>query len=142
MSMRLDLAIYDTTGKTRGYACVRLDFSQDRWILEEDAQRAWRSAGFGASGPFEMVDDDVVWLWDQELGNAKYNTAVLSRIALDATEAGQSGGGRIVTGQVGHYHGGTLRWTVIEGGVPLAANPLALVAGNPEFGCDMPQLAA
>jgi hypothetical protein len=112
--MRIDLVVYDSHGKTRGYTSLRLEFGQDQWFVEEDAQRAWRNAGFSTSGPFEALDDDVIWLWEQELGNAKHNTVVLTGIATDESEAGLSGKGRIVTGHIGKFLGGSVFWTVTE----------------------------
>lgn len=123
--MRLDLVVYDTHGKTRGYVCLRLEFGENLWIVEEDAQHAWRNAGFPRSGPFEALDDDVIWIWEQELGNTKHNTVVLTDIVIDEPEAGPSGTGRIVTGQIGKFHGGSVFWTVTE---PMShASPSATV---------------
>ncbi|MCW5745020.1 MAG: hypothetical protein KIT36_02315 [Alphaproteobacteria bacterium] len=129
--MRLDLVVYDTHGKTRGYARLKLEFDREVWVVEEDAQRAWHNAGFADSGPIEMIDDDVIWLWEREVGNAKYNTVVVSGIAVDEADAGQSGTGRIVTGQVGRFNGGTVRWSVAEARQPVApAGTLELVASR------------
>ena len=129
--MRLDLVVYDAQGKTRGYTRLKLEFGQDLWFVEEDAQRAWRNAGFSSSGPFEALDDDVIWLWEQELGNAKHHTVVLTDIAMDEPDAGQSGTGRIVTGQIGKFLGGTVFWTVTE---PMRcaapAAPIELLTGR------------
>jgi hypothetical protein len=112
--MRIDLVVYDAHGKTRGYTRLRLEFGQDLWSVEEDAQRAWRNAGFSSSGPFETMDDDVIWLWEQEIGNVRHNTVVLTGIALDEPDAEQSGTGRIVTGQVGKLLGGSVFWAIAE----------------------------
>lgn len=129
--MQLDLAIYDINGKTRGYARLKLDFRQGIWVAEEDTQRAWRNAGFDQAGPLELIDDDIIWLWEREAGNAKCNTVVLSDIAIDDVDPGQSGDGRIVTGQIGRFHGGTVRWTIIESRPPMApAVVLELMAGQ------------
>ena len=126
--MRLDLVLYDVHGKTRGYARLRLEFGPNLWFVEEDAQRAWRNAGFPQSGPFEALDDDVIWLWERELGNVKHNTVVLNDIPLEALEVEQAGTGRIVTGQVGKFHGGTVYWTVIEAMRP--AHGIELLTGR------------
>lgn len=123
--MRLDLAVYDTQGRTRGYARLRLDFGQGAWTVEEDAQRAWRNAGFSASGPFETMDDDVIWVWDQEIGNPKCNTVVLDGVPLDDSAEPASGRGRIVTGQIGKFLGGTVYWSVVES-LPSAMQPASL----------------
>lgn len=125
--MRLDLAIYDCRGKARGFACLSLDLDANVWVVEADSQRAWRGSGFSQSGPIEAVDDDVLWLWEQEIGNPRCNTAVLTGIPVDRLEPEQSGSGRIVTGQVGKFHGGTLHWRV------LAAEPAAADASPSEL---------
>lgn len=129
--MRVDLVVYDAHGKTRGYTSLQLDFGQGLWVVEEDAQRAWRNAGFSASGPFEALEDDVIWIWEQELGNAKHNTVVLTGICVEDPEAGQAGTGRIVTGQVGKFLGGSVFWTVTEPMMPATpAAPIELLAGR------------
>ncbi len=126
--MRIDLVVYDAQGRTRGYTRLRLEFGQDQWFVEEDSQRAWRNAGFSSSGPFETMDDDVIWLWEQEIGNAKNNTVVLTDIAMDEPEAGHAGTGRIVTGQIGKFLGGTVFWTVTE---PMTSTaPIELLSGR------------
>ena len=112
--MRLDLFVYDPDGKARGYAALQLDFAQQLWLVEEDSQHAWRKAGFARSGPFEVKDDDVVWIWEQEIGNARRNTLVLTDFPMTRLDADQTGNGRIVTGRIGKFHGGTVHWTVVE----------------------------
>ncbi|TXL72184.1 hypothetical protein FHP25_26505 [Vineibacter terrae] len=112
--MRLDLVVYDAHGKTRGYACLRLDLDQCQWFVESDDQRAWQHAGFSDCGPFEVKDDDLIWLWEREVGNPKQNTAVLTDIPTIEMAAGQTGTGRIVTGNIRQFHGGTLHWTIVE----------------------------
>jgi len=111
--MILRIAMVDARGASQGECHLKLDFGAKQWSVPAPAERVgkadalamlpnddrsgkiWSSIGFSRQGIFELRDNGVIWIWDQEPGKGKRNTLIIWDAPANETDTTRSSGNAI-----------------------------------------------
>jgi hypothetical protein len=103
---------------------MRIDFSQQMWFIEEDKEQAWRSVGYSTKRPFELRDNDVMWIWDQDSVGKKRNSVIVYNPPRDESDSKHlADQARIFDPKDSTFKEGWIRWKVDPTAQPLSAPP-------------------
>lgn len=135
--MRLNLAIYDSEGRTRGTSRIAFDFGSKTWSLEEETSGIWTAVnGFSKQGSFEVKGSDLIWIFDQPPGQPQVQIAWLSNVPTSESGVGNAGTGKIVQSKSADFKNASFFWTFVAS--PMSAVRTAmlniLIANVPRTG--------
>lgn len=106
--MIINTEIFDSQDLSKGRVQISLDWQSKTWSIEKDERMAWNGITFRKSGGFELKDNGVIWLMDN-------NTSIV--IVHDAPTGefdlfGPPAGGRIFRPLDKSLTDASIKWSV------------------------------
>jgi hypothetical protein len=124
--MHLQLEVFDTNGRFRGYAEMNMDWNTKNWQIVDDKALVWNRVGFSKGGSFELKPWGVIWIWDRSR-----NTVIFWDAPTGETDnLHRSGEARIFDPQDHSLKDGKIRWK-IDLTKNVAASPGSNAASTP-----------
>jgi hypothetical protein len=80
--MFMEITVFDARNTNRGRFQIELAFGKEnRWTLQEKLEKGdgWSCLNFsdGSQGTFEVRDNGVIWIWDQDSTGKQRNTLII-----------------------------------------------------------------